>query len=70
DYTVWRDTLGSTNALAADGDDSGTVDPADYELWRDNYASEDAVLAQVATPEPATVVLLVGVLWFVHRMRG
>jgi hypothetical protein len=37
DYTVWRNTLGSTSALAADGDGSGTVDEADYALWKTNF---------------------------------
>ena len=34
DYPVWRDTLGSTADLRADGDSSGTVDQADYDLWK------------------------------------
>ena len=34
DYTIWRDTLGSTDELQADGNGNGVVDEADYDLWR------------------------------------
>ncbi len=37
DYTVWRDNLGSTSNLDADGDGSGTVDAADYTVWTSNF---------------------------------
>lgn len=37
DYTVWRNTLGSTDDLRADGDRSGKVDLADYALWKLMY---------------------------------
>jgi cyclophilin family peptidyl-prolyl cis-trans isomerase len=40
DYTVWRDLLGSTDSLWADGDDSGTVDPGDLEVWKMNYGKQ------------------------------
>ena len=33
DYTVWRNTLGSTDDPRADGDRSGIVDDTDFELW-------------------------------------
>ncbi len=39
DYTIWRDTLGSTSTLAADGDRSGSVDAPDYLVWRDNFGN-------------------------------
>lgn len=56
DYTVWRNTLGSTSLLAADGDASGTVDAGDYGVWRATYG---AVLGgSTAVPEPVAPVLL------------
>jgi rhamnogalacturonan endolyase len=39
DYTVWRDTLGSSEDLRADGDHSGTVDDADYDVWKGNFGA-------------------------------
>lgn len=39
DYSVWRNTLGSTTDLRADGDDDGVVDQDDYDIWRDHYGS-------------------------------
>jgi hypothetical protein len=40
DYTVWRDTLGSTTNLAATGDDStGVIDEADYDVWAANFGA-------------------------------
>lgn len=40
DYVVWRDTLGSTANLAANGDDSNNViDEADYQVWVDNFGA-------------------------------
>ncbi|TWT37098.1 Rhamnogalacturonan endolyase YesW precursor [Posidoniimonas corsicana] len=49
DYTVWRDTLGSTDDLSADGDHSGVVDQPDLALWRRNYGAT-ATQAPVAAP--------------------
>lgn len=41
DYTVWRDTLGSTTDLRANWDNTGTsidlIDEADYAFWLANY---------------------------------
>ena len=38
DYTIWRDTLGSTTDLRANGDDSnGIIDQSDYDAWRANF---------------------------------
>jgi hypothetical protein len=41
DYTVWRDTLGSsvTPGTGADGDNDGTVDQSDYDFWRARFGN-------------------------------
>lgn len=43
DYTIWRDTLSSTNDLRANGDNTGesfgVVDFADYLAWKDNFGA-------------------------------
>lgn len=50
DYTVWRDNLGSTTNLDANGhdagDSAGVVDTADYAFWRLNFGN--AVLPPAA----------------------
>ncbi|MEX2168355.1 MAG: hypothetical protein WD851_03520 [Pirellulales bacterium] len=60
DYTVWRNTRGSTTILIADGNGSGAIDSGDLVVWRVNFgatlgggANEAAVV-----PEPATSTLL------------
>lgn len=57
DYTLWRDTLGSTSALAADGDGNGTVDAGDYLVWKSAYGNP--ATSATAVPEPANFLLLV-----------
>ena len=39
DYPIWRDTLGSTSDLRADGDDNGTIEQADYDFWRASFGN-------------------------------
>jgi hypothetical protein len=62
DYTVWRDTLGSTGDLRADGNRNGSVDPDDYPVWKGNFgamlssAGSGAIAAQ-QVPEPQALVL-------------
>lgn len=56
DYTLWRDTFGSTENLAADGDGSGEIDAADYGVWASAYGSSSAPGATV--PEPSVLCLL------------
>ncbi|MCA9239058.1 MAG: hypothetical protein KDA37_02610 [Planctomycetales bacterium] len=70
DYTIWRDTLGSTTDLRADVDESGEVDLSDYEEWERNYGVNvfNGVVASTQAPEPsaATLILAVG-CWFARR---
>lgn len=76
DYTVWRDTLGSSSALAADGDGSGMVDQNDYIVWKDNFgatassspANPPGAATLAAVPEPATgLLLLIGAMLLARR---
>jgi hypothetical protein len=39
DQTIWRDTLGSTTDLRADGNGDGVVNEADNDVWLQNYGS-------------------------------
>jgi hypothetical protein len=71
DYTVWRNTLGSTVAKfsGADGNGNGVVDHDDYGVWRTNFGQTLPVIgtgslvaaANTATPElsasPESVVV-------------
>ena len=62
DYTVWRDTLGSTASLASDGSGNGVVDAADYTLWKTNFTAGSASAAQAAVPEPTAGMLVLAAL--------
>lgn len=65
DYTVWRDTLGSTADLRANGDDTGTsagvVDQADFEFWKRRFR-EGSGGGALAVPEPGSISLLLVLL--------
>jgi hypothetical protein len=39
DYSVWRDTLGSTTDLWADATGTGGVNQLDYEVWKENFGA-------------------------------
>lgn len=61
DFTIWRDTLGSTDQLAADGNDDGIVNAADYDVWKQNFGAAQLGAGQAvpnAVPEPAAIALL------------
>ena len=62
DYVVYRDTLGSTDNLAADGSGNGVVDAADAVVWREHFGlsavTGSLVSAVNPVPEPATTMLL------------
>jgi hypothetical protein len=60
DYTVWRDTLGSTTDLAADGDGNTVVDAGDYTVWKSNFGAgaPGSGSASATVPEPATMPIL------------
>jgi peptidyl-prolyl cis-trans isomerase A (cyclophilin A) len=74
DYTVWKNSFGSTTAAEADGNGDGKVNAADYTIWRDslNQMSGPGSGAGAGVPEPAAVDLLLlatPVLWIGLRRR-
>jgi GH35 family endo-1,4-beta-xylanase len=76
DYTVWRDSYGSTDDLRADGNGDGVVDEADYGVWKSLFGTVyggRGGQASIAVPEPATMCLLMlggCVGWCVGCGRG
>lgn len=56
DYTVYRDTLGSTSDLRADGNGNGAIDPGDLTVWAGNYGAP-GVAPVSAVPEPSSLML-------------
>lgn len=69
DYTQWRDTLDSTELLAADGDGSGLIDAGDYTVWQQNYGAS-LPSPQLATPEPGGAPLFVCLLTLLSVFRA
>lgn len=66
DYTIWRDTLGSTSDLRANGDNTGAsanvIDGADLLAWKNNFGSHNGAGSGdafgMAAPEPSPLILL------------
>jgi hypothetical protein len=58
DYTVWRDTFGSTTSLAADGNHDSKIDQGDYDFWKSRFGATMGAGSGAAVPEPATFTLL------------
>ena len=72
DYTLWRDSLGSTTNLAADGNGNGVIDSGDFDVWKANYGNHSGSGAgeTAAVPEPMTLwMLLTGILAICCRRR-
>jgi peptidyl-prolyl cis-trans isomerase A (cyclophilin A) len=76
DDTVWRNSLGSTTNLAADGNGNGIVDAADYVVYRKKFGatsgSGSGDLSEANVPEPSSSFLFLmgfGLLSF-HRRRS
>lgn len=58
DYTVWRDTLGATENLAADGNGNRVIDDGDFEVWRTRLAEVGGAALAMSVPEPGSLMLL------------
>jgi hypothetical protein len=72
DYTVWRDTLGSTTDMRANGDfvgsSTGVIDMDDYDVWLANFgmttpgagsgATVGLSISPTPVPEPTAILLL------------
>ena len=56
DYTVWRNTLGTSGLTpysGADGDGDGTVTGTDYGVWKSHFGSEVALPAPLEAKSAA-----------------
>lgn len=77
DYTIWRDTLGTTTDLRANGDDSGAsnnlVDEADYDVWKQHFGNVGGAGASgiraLPIPEPPAAVQFFGFLLLATQLR-
>jgi peptidyl-prolyl cis-trans isomerase A (cyclophilin A) len=75
DYSVWRNSFGSTTDAAADGNGNGRVDTADYVVWRNSLSGSGSGAGNLETggvPEPASVTLLLvgGLMAAMRRARS
>jgi ELWxxDGT repeat protein len=53
DYSVWRDTLGSTTDLRADTNGDGVVDDEDYKYWKQNFGATAVVTTSAVATSSA-----------------
>jgi hypothetical protein len=54
DYTLWRDTFGSTTDLRADGNGNGQIDAGDFGAWKMHFGEVASGGSGAVVPEPAT----------------
>jgi hypothetical protein len=85
DYSVWRQSFGSTTSLDADGNLNGVVDAADYVVWRNNSGlslsgsgsivqgsgGQSPLQVGGGVPEPTSAILAIGSILsaFIARAR-
>lgn len=61
DYSLWRETFGSTEDLRADGNGNEIIDAADYAFWRDIVEAAgtgSGQVAAIAEPSAGSLALL------------
>jgi hypothetical protein len=60
DYTIWRDTLGSTTDLRADGNNNHVIDDGDFWLWKSQFGASlgNASRSTETVPEPCSALLM------------
>jgi hypothetical protein len=67
DYSVWRDSLGTTGQmLAADANGNGAVDAGDYQVWKANFGTvlTSTLVTTARVPEPASLLIAAGACLF------
>lgn len=67
DYSVWRDSLGTTgHMLAADANGNGAVDAGDYQVWKANFGTvlTSTLVTTARVPEPASGLIAAGACLF------
>jgi parallel beta-helix repeat protein len=70
DYTEWRDALGSTANLFADGNDTHIVDAGDYVAWKTDFGAPPSGAGSGSpVPEPAGLLLALPALLVALSMR-
>jgi hypothetical protein len=71
DYTLWRDTLGSTTDLRADATGDGNIGPADYNVWAAEFSPAPplSMSSSATVPEPSTSYLALLTCCVVARTR-
>ena len=67
DYTIWRDTLGSTTDFRADGNGDHVIDQLDYAIWKTHRGQVFSGMASIEVtgnvPEPDCMLMaLIGIL--------
>jgi Glycoside Hydrolase Family 113/Dockerin type I domain len=72
DYTVWRNSLGSTSDLRADGNLNGVVDLFDYQMWKSNFGAtlSGSSSGGVAAPEPTVWISALAGMMATLACRG
>jgi hypothetical protein len=74
DFLIWQrgfGLIGQNDNTLGDADFSGTIDGADLAIWQEQYGGTPPLIASVAVPEPAGILLLVpGIFAILTRRCG